>query len=108
MLFAAVDGSNFAIANAAVAQQNHAELYSKKLGCTGSPPEKLSSVFHLKIPCVLKFENAFQIHFVLKNDKDFSNVNSYAKLYAENFSLHYLKTENEIQRIQNIYEKHDI
>ncbi len=46
----------------------------------------LVKAFYLKIPKELDFksENVHQL-FLLKNDKDLAEVNSYAKLYAENY-----------------------
>ena len=41
---------------------------------------------YLKIPASLDFkEDEVHINYLLKNDKDLDEVNSYAKLYAENF-----------------------
>lgn len=45
----------------------------------------LVQALYIKIPKGVKVEKDLREHFVLKNDKDLSKVNSYAKLYAENF-----------------------
>lgn len=101
MLFASCDGLNVVFTKVDLAQQSQANLWMKQLG--NAPPLQKEMAFGIysKSPCSLKIGKALQISSVLKNDKDFSKVNSYAKLYAENFTFHNLKTENEIQRIQN-------
>lgn len=102
MLFASFDGLNVVFIKVDLAKQSQANLWMKQLG--NAPPLQKEMAFGIysKYPCSLKIGKALQISSVLKNDKDFSKVNSYAKLYAENFTFHNLKTENEIQRIQNI------
>jgi hypothetical protein len=45
----------------------------------------LVQALYIKVPKGVKVEKDLREHFVLKNDKDLSKVNSYAKLYAENF-----------------------
>lgn len=45
----------------------------------------LVQALYIKVPKGVNVENDLREHFVLKNDKDLSKVNSYAKLYAENF-----------------------
>jgi hypothetical protein len=45
----------------------------------------LVKALYIKVPKGVKSENDLRDHYVLKNDKDLSKVNSYAKLYAENF-----------------------
>jgi hypothetical protein len=102
MLFATFVGSDFAFAKVDLAQQRQSNIWTKHLGNEFSLQEEIAFGFYTKLPCVLKMEKALPMPIVLKNDKDFSKVNSYAKLYAENFLFHNLKTENEIQRIQNI------
>ena len=108
MLFASFDGLNFVFTKVNLAQQRQDNLWMKQLG--NAPPfqKEMACGIYSKSPCGLKIGKALQISSLLKNDKDFSKVNTYAKLYAQNFTFHNLKTENEIQRIQNIKEKHDI
>ena len=102
MLFASFDGLDLVSAKVDLAQQSQANLWMKQMGNASRLQEELACGIYSKSPCGLKIGKALQIRIVLKNDKDFSKVNSYAKLYAENFKFHNLKTENEIQRIQNI------
>jgi hypothetical protein len=102
MLLASFDGLNFLFTKVDLAQQSQANLWMKRLGNASSLQEQMACEFYPKSPCGLKIGKALQISIVLKNDKDFSKVNTYAKLYAENFTFHNLKTENEIPRIQNI------
>lgn len=45
----------------------------------------LVQALYIKIEKDVKIEKELREHFMLKNDKDLSKVNSYAKLYAENF-----------------------
>lgn len=45
----------------------------------------LVKALYMKVEKGAKIEESLQTHFLLKNDKDLSKVNSYAKLYAENF-----------------------
>lgn len=45
----------------------------------------LVKALYIKIPLNTKAQEPLKEHFLLKNDKDLSKVNSYAKLYAENF-----------------------
>lgn len=46
----------------------------------------LVKALYLKIPKSVDFKKEdLQINYLLKNDKDLSEVNSYAKLYAENY-----------------------
>lgn len=45
----------------------------------------LVQALYIKIPTDKDAENKIKEHYLLKNDKDLSKVNSYAKLYAENF-----------------------
>lgn len=45
----------------------------------------LVQALYIKIPKGVKIENDLRTNYLLKNDKDLSKVNSYAKLYAENF-----------------------
>lgn len=45
----------------------------------------LVQALYIKVPKGVKVEKDLREHYVLKNDKDLSKVNSYAKLYAENF-----------------------
>jgi hypothetical protein len=45
----------------------------------------LVKALYLKIPKGIAIEQKIRDVYVLKNDKDLSKVNSYAKLYAENF-----------------------
>jgi len=45
----------------------------------------LVKALYLKIPNGLNIEKEISNHYLLKNDKDLSKMNSYAKLYAENF-----------------------
>lgn len=45
----------------------------------------LVQALYIKVPKGVKVEQHLREHYVLKNDKDLSKVNSYAKLYAENF-----------------------
>ena len=45
----------------------------------------LVKALYIKIPKGLEVEKKIRDVYVLKNDKDLSKVNSYAKLYAENF-----------------------
>lgn len=45
----------------------------------------LVQALYIKVPVGVKIEKDLQKHYLLKNDKDLSKVNSYAKLYAENF-----------------------
>ena len=102
MLLASFDGLNFLFTKVDLAQQSQANLWMKQLGIESPLQEEMTCGFYSKSPSGIKIGKALQISIVLKNDKDFSKVNSYAKLYAENFTFHNLKTENEIQRIQNI------
>ena len=101
MLFASCDGLNVVFTKVDIAQQSQANLWMKQLGNASPLQKEMACGIYFKFPCGLKIGKALQISSVLKNDKDFSKVNSYAKLYAENFTFHNLKTENEIQRIQN-------
>lgn len=45
----------------------------------------LVQALYIKVPKGVDVEKDLREHFLLKNDKDLSKVNSYAKLYAENF-----------------------
>lgn len=45
----------------------------------------LVQALYIKVPKGVDVEKDLKEHFLLKNDKDLSKVNSYAKLYAENF-----------------------
>jgi len=45
----------------------------------------LVTALYIKIPKGVKVEDKLKTAFLLKNDKDLTQVNSYAKLYAENF-----------------------
>jgi CRISPR/Cas system-associated exonuclease Cas4 (RecB family) len=45
----------------------------------------LVTALYIKIPKGVKIEDKLKTAFLLKNDKDLTQVNSYAKLYAENF-----------------------
>jgi hypothetical protein len=45
----------------------------------------LVQALYIKIPKGVSIEKDLKEHYLLKNDKDLSKVNSYAKLYAENF-----------------------
>ena len=45
----------------------------------------LVKALYLKLPKGTQFEKEISNHYLLKNDKDLSKMNSYAKLYAENF-----------------------
>lgn len=45
----------------------------------------LVTALYIKIPRGVKVEDKLKTAFLLKNDKDLTQVNSYAKLYAENF-----------------------
>ncbi|MFN5785479.1 MAG: hypothetical protein ACK457_05880 [Flavobacteriia bacterium] len=45
----------------------------------------LVKALYIKVPKGVQVEKDLREHYVLKNDKDLSKVNSYAKLYAENF-----------------------
>jgi len=45
----------------------------------------LVQALYIKVEKGVKIEKDLRAHFLLKNDKDLSKVNSYAKLYAENF-----------------------
>lgn len=101
MLFASFDGFNFVFTKVDFAQQSQANLWVKQLRNESSLQEGMACGIYSKSPCGSKIGKALQLSSVLKNDKDFSKVNSYAKLYAENFTFHNFKTENEIQRIQN-------
>jgi hypothetical protein len=65
--------------------QKELAYYYKQQKADFSLQDYLVRGLYLKIPKGLKIEKALQSHFLLKNDKDLSKVNSYAKLYAENF-----------------------
>lgn len=45
----------------------------------------LVQALYIKVEKGVKVEKDLREHYMLKNDKDLSKVNSYAKLYAENF-----------------------
>ncbi len=45
----------------------------------------LVQALYLKVPKGIKVEKDIKNHYVLKNDKDLGKINSYAKLYAEDF-----------------------
>jgi hypothetical protein len=45
----------------------------------------LVKALYLKVPVGVPVEKEISNHYLLKNDKDLSKMNSYAKLYAENF-----------------------
>jgi hypothetical protein len=45
----------------------------------------LVKALYLKVPKDIPIEKDISEHYLLKNDKDLSKMNSYAKLYAENF-----------------------
>ena len=45
----------------------------------------LVKALYLKVPVGVPIEKEISNHYLLKNDKDLSKMNSYAKLYAENF-----------------------
>lgn len=101
MLFATFEGSDFAFAKVEHGKQGQVSFKMKQLKHGFSLQEEKAREFYSKVPFTSNIRKALQMHIVLKNDKDFLKVNSYAKLYAENFTFHNLKTENEIQRIQN-------
>lgn len=61
------------------------EKYYEKNKSSFQLQDYLVKALYLKIPKNTDMEKKIREVYVLKNDKDLSKVNSYAKLYAENF-----------------------
>lgn len=59
--------------------------YYRKNQSSFALQDYLVKALYIKIPKGVKVEEKLKSAYLLKNDKDLSQVNSYAKLYAENF-----------------------
>jgi phage gp46-like protein len=68
-----------------VVSQKDIERYFETNKSSFSLQDYLVTALYIKIPKGVKVEDKIKIAFLLKNDKDLTQVNSYAKLYAENF-----------------------
>lgn len=67
------------------------ESYYKSNSSSFALQDYLVKALYIKIPKGVEVEKKLREVYLLKNDKDLSKVNSYAKLYAENF---YFDDEN--------------
>ncbi len=68
-----------------VVSEKDIERYFETNKSSFSLQDYLVTALYIKIPKGVKVEDKIKIAFLLKNDKDLTQVNSYAKLYAENF-----------------------
>lgn len=68
-----------------VVSEKDIENYFETNKSSFSLQDYLVTALYIKIPKGVKVEDKIKTAFLLKNDKDLTQVNSYAKLYAENF-----------------------
>ncbi len=68
-----------------VVSEKDIENYFETNKSSFSLQDYLVTALYIKIPKGVKIEDKLKTAFLLKNDKDLTQVNSYAKLYAENF-----------------------
>lgn len=68
-----------------VVSEKDIENYFETNKSSFSLQDYLVTALYIKIPRGAKVEDKLKTAFLLKNDKDLTQVNSYAKLYAENF-----------------------
>ncbi|MDP4637700.1 MAG: hypothetical protein NWS43_07595 [Crocinitomicaceae bacterium] len=68
-----------------VVSEKDIESYFETNKSSFSLQDYLVTALYIKIPKGVKVEDKIKTAFLLKNDKDLTQVNSYAKLYAENF-----------------------
>jgi hypothetical protein len=61
------------------------ERYYRENSSSFALQDYLIKALYIKIPKGLEIEKKLKEVYLLKNDKDLTKVNSYAKLYAENF-----------------------